>query len=140
MIATGEVHIPRTQEALERAQKTKALLCAPDAEAPEVPKAGVSVIIPVLNERDQLPATLAQLRSHSWIHEVIVVDGASSDGTRQWLEAQTGVMVVDAPAGRGSQLNVGARAASGDLLLFLHADSFLPPDAGQQLANILTSP
>jgi rSAM/selenodomain-associated transferase 2 len=118
-------------------RETEASIGAPGAEASGWSKTQVSVIIPVLNERDQLPPTLAALRSHGWIYEVIVADGGSDDGTRQWLEAQTGLIVVDAPAGRGSQLNAGAQAASGDMLLFLHADTFLPADAGHQLCSVL---
>ncbi len=100
----------------------------------------VSVIIPVLNERDCLPATLAPLKIQDWIHEVIVVDGGSTDGTLEWLRPQSGVRIVEAPAGRGIQLNAGAGAATGDALIFLHADSRLPRDTGERLKRALDSP
>jgi rSAM/selenodomain-associated transferase 2 len=91
----------------------------------------VSVIIPALNEIRHLPATLAAL---SWAHEVIVADGGSTDGTPQLPG------VIDAPPGKGNQLNAGAAAASGDVLLFLHADCLAPPDAGLYIAEALHSP
>ncbi len=57
--------------------------------------------------------------------EVIVVDGGSQDGTSQLAES-LGVKVLSAPAGRACQMNAGAKAATGDILLFLHADTRLP--------------
>lgn len=97
----------------------------------------VSVIIPVLNEYECLPAILASLKKQDWIHEVIVVDGGSIDGTRQWLERQSTARVLDSPPGKGRQLNAGARVSTGDLLLFLHGDCLLPPGAGARLRQAL---
>jgi len=99
----------------------------------------VSVIIPVLNERDCLPTTLAKLNGLDWVCEVIVVDGGSTDGTRDWLAQQRYVRVLDTLRGKGSQLNVGAEVATGDTLLFLHADCSLPRDAGEQIEQALTA-
>ncbi len=96
-----------------------------------------SVIIPTLNEREFLPQTLRALAEHQWIHEVIVADGGSTDGTREWLAAQNFARMVDAQSGKGNQINRGAQAASGDVLLILHADCQLPPDAGQRIAFAL---
>lgn len=98
-----------------------------------------SVIIPTLNERESLPQTLRALAEHHWVHEVIVADGGSTDGTREWLAAQNLARLVDAPAGKGNQINRGAQAASGDVLLILHADCQLPPDAGERIASALQS-
>jgi rSAM/selenodomain-associated transferase 2 len=100
----------------------------------------LSVIIPVLNERDCLPENLAALKRHDWIHEIIVVDGGSTDGTLAWLRQQRGVRPIESPAGRGFQLNAGVRVAAGDTLVFLHADTRLPPEAGESLRSTLESP
>jgi rSAM/selenodomain-associated transferase 2 len=83
----------------------------------------VSVIIPALNERENLPHAT---RSAVGACEVLVVDGGSTDGTRAWAVSRPGVILLDAPRGRGPQLAAGASAATGDILLFLHADCQLP--------------
>lgn len=91
----------------------------------------ISIIIPVLNEAAALAAHLPLLQT--WRdagHEVIVVDGGSSDQSLNVCRPDHGNYGVDrllsAPPGRASQMNAGARVASGDLLLFLHIDSLLP--------------
>lgn len=92
-------------------------------------------MVPVLDEaagiRDALKA-LAPLRSRG--HEVIVVDGGSTDGTPE-VAAGLCDRVVKASRGRALQMNAGARAASGDMLLFLHADTRLPPGADVLVRN-----
>ena len=91
----------------------------------------LSVVIPVLNEARGIRAALealAPLRARG--HEVIVVDGGSSDGTPQ-LAAPLCDRVVSAPRGRALQMNAGAQVTTGDMLLFLHADTRLPPNADQ---------
>ncbi len=88
----------------------------------------LSVVIPVLNEARGIRAALealAPLRARG--HEVIVVDGGSSDGTPQ-LAAPLCDRVVSAPRGRALQMNAGAQVATGAVLLFLHADTRLPPE------------
>lgn len=89
----------------------------------------ISVIIPALNEARALPGTLAHLLEQSGTYEVIVVDGGSEDRTLEIARAFTGVRAVSAPRGRARQMNAGARLASGELLLFLHADTLLPDGA-----------
>lgn len=89
----------------------------------------ISVIIPVLNEREHLPHTLEQFQAISVPFEIIVVDGGSTDGSRQWLAQQSGILVVDSERGRGRQLQAGAKIATGEVLLFLHADCHLPTQA-----------
>lgn len=85
----------------------------------------LSVILPVLNEAEILPAVLEDLRRQEAIAiEIIVADGGSSDTTRQVAET-LGARVVEARQGRGAQMNAAAAQASGAFLLFLHADSRL---------------
>jgi rSAM/selenodomain-associated transferase 2 len=97
----------------------------------------ISVVIPALDEAVDLPATIGALREHEPPpFEVIVADGGSSDGTREWLgrEATDGWLhVVDSERGRGRQLNAAAAVATGDVLVFLHADATLPPHALEQV-------
>jgi rSAM/selenodomain-associated transferase 2 len=85
----------------------------------------ISVIIPTLNEERSLPALLSRLGEEQGGHEIIVVDGGSTDATAR-LARGHGVRVLTAPPGRGTQLCHGAGAASGTILLFLHADSIFP--------------
>ena len=84
----------------------------------------MSVIIPTLNAFGLLPGTLAALGD---VAEIIVVDGGSSDGTRD-VAAVGGARVLTAPAGRGTQIAAGIAAASHSWLLLLHADTRLSPD------------
>lgn len=86
----------------------------------------ISIIIPVLNEEVALASTLQQLqylRQHG--HEIIVVDGGSKDNTFMLAQNTADVAIVSKP-GRAIQMNNGADIASGDVLLFLHADTVLP--------------
>ncbi|GAB6184957.1 TIGR04283 family arsenosugar biosynthesis glycosyltransferase [Thermopirellula anaerolimosa] len=84
----------------------------------------ISVIIPTLNEAEHLPSTLQSVKDASGV-EVIVADGGSSDDTRRIAE-QDGCRILVSPPGRARQMNAGARAARGSILLFLHADTRLP--------------
>lgn len=89
----------------------------------------LSIIIPVRNESRSIHnclASLATLREHG--HEVIVVDGYSSDGTWECLQGKADLRLQAGP-GRAVQMNAGAARAGGDILLFLHADTRLPEDA-----------
>ncbi|MEN8140372.1 MAG: TIGR04283 family arsenosugar biosynthesis glycosyltransferase [Thermodesulfobacteriota bacterium] len=85
----------------------------------------ISVIIPVLNEARNLPATLARLSEVPGC-EIIVVDGGSHDHSVQ-IAKEAGCRLLSCPPGRGAQLNLGAAAAGGEILIFLHADTTLPP-------------
>jgi rSAM/selenodomain-associated transferase 2 len=89
----------------------------------------LSIVVPVLNEAAAIAdalGRLAPLRARGV--EVVVVDGGSDDATVA-LATPLADRVLAAPRGRARQLNVGARAACGDALLLLHADTILPPDA-----------
>ncbi len=83
----------------------------------------ISLIVPVLNEEEALPGFL-EMASELGVAEVIVADGGSTDRTREIARA-AGAGVVEAEAGRGPQMNAGAGVASGEVLLFLHADARL---------------
>lgn len=101
----------------------------------------LGVVIPTLNEAEALPLLLADLRALDGVApvHVVVADGGSRDETV--ARAHTGgAAVVGAPRGRASQLNAGARAARGDWLLFLHADSRLDQRARNALATALREP
>ena len=89
----------------------------------------ISVIIPVLNEETVIAQSLSALqplRLHG--HEIIVADGGSEDSSRT-LSLPLADRVIVGPRGRARQMNAGAREASGEILLFLHADTFLPRGA-----------
>ena len=85
----------------------------------------ISIIIPVLNEANTINGVLARILGASNV-EVIVVDGGSQDETVA-LAQSVGVKVIAVTGGRASQMNAGAAVATGSILLFLHADTHLPP-------------
>ena len=87
----------------------------------------ISVIIPILNEAKILDWTLSHLKQQLQRHELIIVDGGSIDDSP--LIAKKYGHVIFSPQGRARQMNAGAAAATGDILLFLHADVWLEPGA-----------
>ncbi len=101
----------------------------------------LSIIIPLLNEADNLPQLIAHVTTlQPAPQQVILVDGGSMDGSVTIAEnllkasletAQSAIdwQVVESAAGRARQMNTGAKLATGDVLLFLHADTQLPMDA-----------
>ena len=101
-------------------------------------EAMISVVIPALDEELLLPRCLASLEGQIE-HELILVDGGSRDHTVEIAE-RAGALVERSPrANRGLQLNLGARRAQGDVLLFLHADSCLPSGALAAVKALLSS-
>lgn len=103
------------------------------------PPPTLSIVMPVLNEGTALARriqALAPLRARG--AELIVVDGGSTDST--WtIACALADRVLSAPSGRGSQMNAGSREATADALLFLHADTALPPEADLLIARALTA-
>lgn len=110
-------------------------------DLPPVPSNGaaISVVVPALNEAAVLRPTLeAARRGFGPDAELIVVDGGSTDATLDVAEELARVFV--GTAGRGAQLNRGARRATGEILVFLHADTLVPPDAGERVREALARP
>jgi len=98
----------------------------------------ISVIIPALNEERNIAATLRAV-GQSLCHEVIVVDGGSTDATVQRAR-EAGVNVLTEKAGRARQMNAGAVRAEGGSLLFLHADTLLSPGWAEVVPRTLCVP
>lgn len=97
----------------------------------------VSIILPVLNEAGGIVQVLERLQAfRTQGAEIIVVDGGSTDGTPQ-LARPLVDCVTTAPRGRGRQMNAGAAGATGGILLFLHADTTLPPAALTAIAEAI---
>ncbi|MDP2405863.1 MAG: TIGR04283 family arsenosugar biosynthesis glycosyltransferase [Hydrogenophaga sp.] len=88
-----------------------------------------SIIVPMLNEAQDMPRLLARLTAlRRQGNEVLIVDGGSDDGSAD-LTVRAGLQVLSSPRGRARQMNLGAAHATGDVLLFLHADTLLPEGA-----------
>lgn len=99
-----------------------------------------SIIMPVLNEESVLEQQLCQLARvcAPYECELLIVDGGSADATV--VIAQRFGRVIAAPRGRATQMNAGAAEATGDILLFLHADSLLPDDAFTAIERACAAP
>ena len=97
----------------------------------------ISVIIPILNEAKILEKTLSQLRPELGPHELIVVDGGSTDASVRIAEEYG--KVVRSERGRAKQLNTGAAVATGDILIFLHADIWLESGALAAVQTAISS-
>jgi rSAM/selenodomain-associated transferase 2 len=86
----------------------------------------ISIIIPTLNEADNIDRAIASIPISHHV-EVIIVDGGSTDRTVEIAQTKA-IKVLTVTGGRAVQMNTGARVATGEILLFLHADTILPPD------------
>lgn len=99
----------------------------------------LSIIVPILNEADELPGLLAHLvpQAHHGT-EAIFADGGSRDGSAGIVE-RAGFKLVRTADGRARQMNAAAGLATGDILVFLHADTRLPPDAATAITRALAT-
>ena len=102
------------------------------------PRPRISVIIPTLNEASGIARSIASAAQEPGV-EVVVVDGGSRDETLQVARRQ-GAKTLSVPAGRARQMNAGARASSGVILVFLHADTVLPSTYAGLVRRLLSSP
>jgi rSAM/selenodomain-associated transferase 2 len=103
----------------------------------------LSIITPVLNEASGIAEFLSHLRARASTAEVIVVDGESDDGTFELassLADELSLRMMQSKRGRATQMNAGARAASGDVLWFVHADSRVPFDCERAIAQTMAKP
>lgn len=98
----------------------------------------ISVIIPTLNEASTIGGLLKDLGEQGF-GQVIVADGGSRDSTVELADA-AGVVALRSAAGRALQMNTGASAASGEVLIFLHADTRLPSGATEAISLVLRDP
>jgi rSAM/selenodomain-associated transferase 2/rSAM/selenodomain-associated transferase 1 len=121
-----DVDRPEDLHVWRQTQKT-----APRAGKPDT----ISVIIPALNEADNIGRILSRLKGRERL-ETIVVDGGSDDGTAK-LAGSLGakVMTMSAPS-KARQMNAGAAAARGNILLFLHADTLLPENFTEPILQV----
>lgn len=96
----------------------------------------ISIIIPVLNEAAAIANTLASIQNADNL-EIIVLDGGSGDETVAIVQ-ELGIKVLSSLPGRATQMNAGAAAATGDILLFLHADTSLPDNFDTMVRQALS--
>jgi len=97
----------------------------------------LSIVVPVLDEAANLERLLPDLRNMAPEAEVVVADGGSADGSEAVVARFSGARLVTSARGRAVQMNTGAAAASGDVLLFLHADTRLPAGFEAAIARAL---
>jgi rSAM/selenodomain-associated transferase 2 len=100
----------------------------------------LSIVVPALNEAANLARLLPDLVVREPRAEVLVVDGGSDDDSRAVVARVPSVRWLSGPRGRARQMNAGARAAQGEVLLFLHADTSLPAGAGAAVLGALGDP
>lgn len=101
----------------------------------------ISVIIPTYNEESTLSATINSVRQSASAadnFQIIVTDGGSTDKTIEIAKNER-CQIVNSKKGRGNQLNAGAQAADGNILLFLHADTYLPDSFDVLVKNAINS-
>lgn len=97
----------------------------------------ISIIIPCLNEGAYIQKTLEHVNSLPGNFEIIVADGGSKDDTIKLVQEFESVKFISSEKGRGKQMNKGATIANGEILLFLHADTFLPENAYRDIVRYM---
>jgi rSAM/selenodomain-associated transferase 2 len=97
----------------------------------------ISIIIPALNEEMYIARCIESIRAEGFSKEIIVADGGSTDRTREIALSHRGVIVINSPKGRGAQMNTGSAVATGDILLFVHADTILDQGWAKELCASL---
>ena len=98
----------------------------------------ISIIIPILNEAVFIAKSLQHAIDNSSqqnVSEIIVVDGGSSDGSKHLVSNFSNVELLNSEKGRAKQMNLGAKHAAGNILYFLHADSFPPKNFDQHIID-----
>src|SRR5258708_11639597 len=100
----------------------------------------LSIIIPVFNEAPLIRPFLSNLRERTRGAEIIVVDGASTDGTDQLAQGFCDQVIRSGECSRAKQMNIGAHAAGGDILWFLHADAEVPLKSLNEIGRIMRNP
>lgn len=98
----------------------------------------ISIVIPVLHEGRYINSLIDKLRSLKYFGdtEIIVVDGSETSDTLKAIN-RSGIVKLSSPPGRGTQMNEGARRARGTVLVFLHADTFLPLNGIEIIRNTM---
>jgi rSAM/selenodomain-associated transferase 2 len=100
----------------------------------------LSIIVPVFNEASLIQPFLSNLRERTVGAEIIVVDGASTDGTDQLADGFCDKIIRSGDRSRAKQMNVGANAARGDIFWFLHADAKVPLESLNEIDRIMRDP
>jgi len=100
----------------------------------------ISVIIPTLNESMNISSCIEAIQSETADLEIIVADGGSLDSTKDIAAGYQGVIIIDSEKGRGLQMNKAASASSGDILLFLHADTVIEQGWSHNILSTFENP
>jgi len=105
------------------------------------PIISVTIVVPMLNEEAALPRTIASLKAlDPQPDEILVVDGGSSDKSRALVEAANLKLLQASRKGRAAQINHGVKAAIGNVICVLHADSQLPEDGIVVIREAMSDP